>query len=161
MNTPHTAFTRDFTFRRRPAPVPADLRLSWRLPFLVLALGKSRGKRASLAKLHIVSDAAKNRANLLKLASVAGGEIGPTEWRIRIEPAVGRAANFLVGEGLTAWVRVGGRVGAQLTSRGLAAYELLEKESTLFAAERELLSLAASKLSEGLVSEILRESARS
>jgi hypothetical protein len=150
-------FTRDFTFVRRPTPVPADLRLSWRLPFLLIALGKSRGKKASLAKLHIVSDAAKNRSNLNKIQYVAGGYSDATEWRIRIEPAVGRAVDFLVGERLAEWVKVGGRAGVQLTAQGVRAYEALEKQADLFAGERDLLSLASNQLTEGLVTDILRE----
>jgi hypothetical protein len=44
-----------FELLARPEPLPGDLRLAWGLALVLLILGRSRGKRASLQKLHFMA----------------------------------------------------------------------------------------------------------
>ena len=50
-----------FALTSRPEPVPGDLRLGWGIALVVLLLGKSRAKRASLQKLHLLAHSIRTR----------------------------------------------------------------------------------------------------
>ena len=51
-----------FELSARPEPLPGDLRLAWGMALVILILGRSRGKRASLQKLHFMAHSARTRA---------------------------------------------------------------------------------------------------
>jgi hypothetical protein len=44
-----------FELSARPEPIPGDLRLAWGIALVILILGRSRAKRASLQKLHFMA----------------------------------------------------------------------------------------------------------
>jgi hypothetical protein len=92
--------TATFSFRSRPGSVPGDLRISWRLAVVLLILKYSRSKRASLPKLHLLNDAIRSKSAMEKLAEIVTGNRSVQDWRIRVEPALGRALDFARGEGL-------------------------------------------------------------
>ena len=70
--------SRRFSFRRRPTPVPADLRIAWRVSLILLMLLASRSNRASLAKLHILNDAIRsNQVDRLRDATDTDAKILP------------------------------------------------------------------------------------
>ena len=99
MNTPDFASTR-FSFKRRPTPVPGDMRIAWRVSLILLMLSASRSSKASLAKLHILNDAIRsNQVARLKDATAAGAKILP--WNLRVEPAFARAIDLTSGNGAT------------------------------------------------------------
>lgn len=156
MNTPDFASTR-FSFKRRPTPVPGDMRIAWRVSLIVLMLAASRSSKASLAKLHILNDAIRsNQVARLTEATAAGSKILP--WSLRVEPAFARAIDFVVGERLATWTKAGGRASLQLTATGTAAATELERVEDAFEIERKIINEHARILTEGRVSELLGES---
>lgn len=144
-----------FSFRRRPVPVPGDLRISWRLPLLLMMLGTSRGKKATLAKLNVLNDALRSEAAGARLKQIISApDSGPT-WGVRVEPALSRAIDFLVGEKLAQWVGLSNKSGLQLTAAGIKAADALLQNSTALLAERAFIKDVSRSVTESLVADIL------
>jgi hypothetical protein len=149
--------TRPFSFRRRPTPVPGDLRIAWRVALIVFMLGCSRSNRASLAKLHILNDAVRfDHHGSLKAA--LGGAKADLLWSFRVEPAFARAIDFVVGEKLAAWTKATGRAALQLTKGGIEAFEAVRDLKDALVTERQVISDLAKALPESSVASLLGES---
>ena len=144
-----------FSFVRRPVPVPGDLRIVWRLSLLLMMLGTSRGKKASLVKLHVLNHAARLHAAVAREKSTSNDTVPTPHWRVRVEPALGRAIDFLVGEKLAGWVQVGNRAGLQLTVAGARAAEALLINDTAMRDERAFLGVVAKNITESFVAALL------
>src|SRR5438876_12415673 len=89
-----------FSFERRPAPLPGDLRPAWRIALLLLILFHSRAQKASLQKLHVLNWAARTAGNQKLLLRFMSGAAGKDEIIPRVEPSLNRAINFARGESL-------------------------------------------------------------
>ena len=89
-----------FALTPRPEPVPGDLRVAWGIALVVLILGKSRGKRASLQKLHFLAHSARTRQARLEAQEVFARERRPSDFVVRVEPWLNRALAFARGAGL-------------------------------------------------------------
>lgn len=88
-------------FRQRPISVPGDLRPAWRISVIVLLLKKCcRQGRSSLRRLHVLSWAVRDEEVANALVRAIGGEVPPGTVLVRIEPALNRAVDFAIGEGL-------------------------------------------------------------
>jgi hypothetical protein len=144
-----------FSFVRRPVPVPGDLRIAWRLSLILLMLGASRGNRASLAKLYVLNDALKSASARVRLRNIIQFIEPPSSWRVRVEPALGRAIDFVVGEKLATWAEVSQRAGLQLTPAGLKAVDHLRKAEDALRDEKGFLEDLARPVTEGFVSALL------
>jgi hypothetical protein len=149
------ATTPEFSFELRPTPVPGDLRISWRLSVLLLMLFNSRGKKASLAKLHMLSDAVRSVAARKHLETIISTGSAPPTWRVRVEPAFGRAVDFLIGERFANWIHVGNGAGLELTDKGVQAAKALQKIPDALSGESEFLTHAAKQLFEAVVARVL------
>jgi hypothetical protein len=144
-----------FSFRPRPLPVPGDLRISWRLAVILLMLESARAKRASLAKLHILNESVRSKSARATLEGILDNNDRLSNWQMRIEPAFGRAINFLIGEGLAEWTRTAQRSGLQLNKKGLSSVKaLLDADDTLVE-EKQFLSSVGKRISEEFVTKIL------
>ena len=146
---------RRFSFASRPVPVPGDLRINWRLAIVLLMLGESRAKRASLAKLHVLNDAVRSSRSRHTLEQVLSGTAAPLTWRMRVEPAFGRAIDFVVGEKFAGWIQIAGRSGLQLTATGLASYEVIKASDDVVADEKSFLQAVGMRVTEEFVSRLL------
>lgn len=146
---------RSISFVRRPIPLPGDLRISWRIYFLVQILGRSRAKKSSLARINILHDASKANSHVEKLRAIIYKNAKPSSWRIRIDPSSGRAVDFLVGFGLADWVMVAGRVGVHLTAKGIEIFEGEEVRGADILGEYQDVFDVSKGLTESLVSKIL------
>jgi hypothetical protein len=149
---PHTPFT----FKARPSPVPGDLRIAWRFALNLLILNKSRGKRSSLARLYILNDAARsaNEADLLE--DILLGAAASNRWRIKVEPALGRALDLMVGESLFHWTTVSDRVGVELSATGLSLAGEIDTDGEIMTEEKGRVRTLSSKLTEARVTEFLK-----
>lgn len=78
---------RNFSFERKPSPVPGDLRIGWRIPLTLLMLNHSRGKRASLAKLNLLNDALRSERSRGKLSKIIRGDGRPLSSVLHRRPA--------------------------------------------------------------------------
>lgn len=141
-----------FSFQRRPIGVPGDLRLSWRLALVVLILLHSRGKKASLAKLHLLNGALRSQAAIQALRVVFEEKRELAGWRLSVEPALGRALDFARGEGL---VSSESGPAYRLTPKGERMAKALAQEPDALVSEREFLQLYGSMFTEGRVKKLL------
>src|SRR5687767_3185407 len=89
-----------FIFKRRPSPLPADLRPRWRVSLLLLILFHSRGQKASLQKLHVMNWALHSECTRGLLLRFAEGRIPKDSLIPRIEPSLTRAIDLAMAENL-------------------------------------------------------------
>jgi hypothetical protein len=144
-----------FSFVRRPVPVPGDLRIAWRLSLLLMMLGTSRSKKASLVKLHVLNDAVRSQTPAARENDGLDARLAVPRWRVRVEPALGRAVDFLVGEKLAAWIELSNRTGLQLTAAGAKTAAALLNNDTTMKEERAFLAAAAKDVTESFVTSLL------
>ena len=141
-----------FIFRRRPVPLPGDLRPTWRIGLLILLLSQCcRQQRSSLTKIHVLNWAARSEANHADLIALIEGRMSPDQLIVRFDPACNRAIDFAIGEGLLKRVD-GSRI--ELTESGNALAKEISKDSELYATEKKLAGAIKQKLSEMLVDNI-------
>lgn len=140
-------------FRHRPVSIPGDLRTSWRLALIIFILGQSRGQKASLSKLHLLSDALRSSQTIKKLGKILNGELQPSDWRIRVEPALGRALDFAMGERLISFEN---GPSFKLTSKGRQAASILNQRVDLLTTERDFLVNNGHGVSESFVKNLVR-----
>jgi hypothetical protein len=142
-----------FALTPRPEPVPGDLRLRWGIMLVVLMLGKCRGKRASLQKLHFLAHSIRTRRTRTQAGQVFAGTIKPSDILVRVEPWLNRALAFAKGAGL---VGMEGGKSARLTERGLGALKALYDDNHVLVEEKEFLEVIGSKATESSVEKIMR-----
>lgn len=146
---------RNFSFERKPSPVPGDLRIGWRIPLTLLMLNYSRGKRASLAKLNLLNDALRSGRSREKLSRIIRGETALIEWRMRVEPAFARNIDLVTGGQLAEWMVANGKAAICLSDIGKDIAKKIEDDDESFLAEKAFLREYASKITEGFVTQIL------
>jgi len=146
---------RNFSFTPRPLPVPGDLRINWRVAVILLMLAGSRAKRASLAKLHVLNYAIRSDRARAQLSRILDGTEHALNWQMRVEPALGRALNFVVGEGFARWTPVAARTGLELTPAGLKAASKVTEAEDLLVEERAFLETVGKRVTEDFVSRLL------
>jgi len=146
---------RNFSFKRKPSPVPGDLRIGWRVPITLLMLNSSRGKKASLAKLNLMNDALRSESSREKLANILRGQVARIEWRMRVEPAFGRNLDLLTGGGLAEWGVASGKAVICLTEKGKEISKAIQEDPDSFLDEKSFLARFSSELTEGFVNQIL------
>ena len=150
--------TTTLIFRRRPKAVSGDMRIGWRLSIMLLMLYYSRGKKASLAKLHMLNDAMRVNTSKDHLNKLLVEEQEVYSWSIRIEPAFARALDFLVSEGFADWGVANDRTTVKLTKSGISAAEALSESEEIFLEEKKYLKVVAKKLTEQSVVSVLSAS---
>lgn len=144
-----------FSFRARPIAVPGDLRIEWRVSLIMLMLGNSRSKQASLAKLHILNDAIRSSQGGHLLELVIKAKSGKMPWTFRVEPAFARAVDFVVGDKLATWTTTAGRAALQLTVQGIRLFDALNGEADVLTTEKVVLKEYAKSISETMVTAVL------
>lgn len=103
-------------FRQRPVSVPGDLRPIWRICLLIILLRKCCiGGKSSLRRLHVLNWAVRSPSVSTTLINAINGAFPPDAVIIRIEPALNRAIDLSIGEGL---VHRGTKDRIELTSKG-------------------------------------------
>lgn len=150
---------RRFSFRRRPVPVPGDLRIAWRVALILAMLANSRSNRASLAKLHILNDAVRSGREE-RLQTILSGPPTVAPWNLRIEPAFARAIDFVVGENLATWTKATGRAALQLTKTGIDAASAVMGVDDALIDERAAIAELAKQITETSVAALLGERGR-
>jgi hypothetical protein len=150
---------RRFSFRRRPVPVPGDLRIGWRVALIIVMLGSSRANRASLAKLHIINDAIRS-SQQDRLKIILSGPHAAVPWNLRVEPAFARAVDFVVGEKLAIWTKATGRAALQLTKTGVDAAAAVMGIEDALVEERAAVAELAKLITEATVAGLLGEKGR-
>lgn len=130
------AFDAEYTLRAAARSIPAELRPQWRVPVLLLILGRCRGRKANWRQLHVLNWAVRSPRTREAFAAVLEGMLSPDRVIVRYEPTLTRAVDLAVGFGLASWED--GRLLA-LTEKGREAMERLTNIDAL-ATERDFLN---------------------
>ena len=91
------------SFNPRPAAIPGDLRLSWRVSAVVLVLNRCRAKTASLEQIHFLMWAIGSRTGRDIGRRWFAGVRKPDDPIVRFDPAVSRTLLLAVATGLSYW----------------------------------------------------------
>jgi hypothetical protein len=142
-----------FELRSRPEPMPGDLRLAWGIALVVLILGSSRGKRASLQKLHFMAHSARTRDAREEATRVLENRRPTSAIVIRVEPWVNRALAFARGAKLIA---LEGGSHAKLTSDGVSLFEEISSVESVLSEEKEFLDTLGLRATERAIERIMR-----
>jgi hypothetical protein len=154
--TTHSGITdrAGFTFRRRPTSVPPDIRPEWRIPLLLLMVGRCRGQIATREQLHVLNSAVLSVGSRKSLLAALDGRLAPRSPALQLEPAFDRAIDRAIGLGLLA-TNTSGRL--ELTRLGRSVADTLDADEALFTSERELLASLPRPLSQSTIRKALAE----
>lgn len=142
-------------FRERRKPCAGDLRISWRIALLLIILSASRSKKASMAKLHVLNDATRSDRSRLKLLDMMNERRPMLDWRLRVEPALSRAVDFLIGEGFAHWDTSGGKMYVQLALKGEVAEKAISEAIEYEGLDKESIRYLSKNASEAFVSALI------
>jgi hypothetical protein len=146
-----------FKFQRRPTAVPGDLRIEWRVATLLLILSTCHGKKANLKQLHVLNWSIRSTKTRAAFIGILNGTQDPNTALVRFEPALNRAIDFSVGEGLTE--RIDG-TSISLTNKGLSFISELTKQNDCLLDERTFLQQIKGKTSQKNIDNLLAESSK-
>lgn len=146
-----------YTFERRPEPLAAALRPTWRVPLLLLLVEKGHGGGTSWKALHVLSWALRHPRHREMLLELRQGFDRPDRALVRIEPALDRAIDLAVALGYLDAARQ--RRSFRLTRAGREALNAI-KASDVFTEERSYLSALRGKVTQSEVEQLLEWRAR-
>jgi hypothetical protein len=142
-----------FELTLQPGPVPGDLRPAWGIALILLILGRSRGRRASLQKLHFLAHSVRTRETRQEAQGVFEGALRPADFVVRVEPWLNRAIAFAKAAGLIELER--GR-SVKLTEDGIETLNAVRTIETALAEEKAFIDAFGPLTTEGLVDKIMR-----
>ena len=143
----------NFLYTPRSEPVAGDLRMSWGLAILIIALHYSRSQKSNFQKLQFLAHAVRVDEGRHEVLGLLAGDYLPSEVSVRVEPALNRAVNFAQAIGL---VDVKKGVSVSLTKKGIQLGEELGKLEHALDEERDFLKFVAPKLTDKLMIRIWR-----
>jgi hypothetical protein len=142
-----------FTYTARPDPLPGDLRMSWGIAILVLALFYSRAKKSNFQKLQFMAHAVRLPEGREEVRGLLSGDLKPTEVSVRVEPSLNRAVALAHALKL---VKIENGRSVSLTDNGeKMATAILKGDSTL-KDEVSFLRDVAPKMTDALMKRVWR-----
>ena len=142
-----------FELTARPEPIPGDLRLAWGIALVILILGRSRVKRASLQKLHFMAHSARTRATRDQAERLFAGTLTSADMVVRVEPWLNRAIAFATAARLVS-LEHGGH--ARLTDSGIQTFEKISSTESLMVEEKAFIEAVARQATEGAIDKTMR-----
>lgn len=141
------------TFKRKRVPIPADYRPLYRIALILLILDRnSRGKKASIMKLHLFSWALKSQISKDILIDALDSGTLPTIWSF--EPSLNRALTFAEAEGLCEIVN---KKNYKITQKGRDFLNMVIKEQDIFYTEKEFLSRVGLRVGETAIQNTIKK----
>ena len=141
-----------FTFERKPDPIPGEMRPQWRIAVLLIILQASRGKKASLRKLHVLSWVVRNSQSRERFIRYVNGELASTDIIIRVDPGLNHALALARAERL---IDIVSGKTASMTAKGQAfAQEILSYKDTL-SEEKDFMDVIKPHIRESKIAELL------
>lgn len=129
-------FVRHIRFKRKPIPIPAEYRPSYKMAQIVLILKLTcQGEKGSLLKLHLLSWALKSEINRQELIKFIRSNFKSDLKIWGIEPALNRALSYAVAEKICS-IEKGKYI---LTKKGNAFYEKIIRDSKILDIEIDFL----------------------
>lgn len=154
---PNLSSSVQIEFRERPVPLPAPLRLYWRVVLLCLILrDASRAGTSTLRRLHVLNWALRSPSARHNLLAVVDGRRRPEDVIVRFDPTLSIVLDFASAELLVERLS-GGRV--RLTDKGERLVKSVRKENSALEDERHFLESIGKSITEGMV-EIMARTAR-
>lgn len=144
---------RAFTFRDRPTPVAADLRIVWRLPLLLMTLHFSRQRQSSLERLHVLNWAFRTPRARALIESVVEGKRRPGDVVVRADTTLDQLLAFAAAEGLVALSEQGRAI---LTTSGESLVAEVLATDDCLADERAHMPRLAKAVTEKWVNQLVR-----
>lgn len=142
-----------FTFTARPDPMPGDLRMSWGIAVLILALFYSRAKKSNFQKLQFMAHAVRLPQGMDEVRGLLSGLYSPTQVSVRVEPSLNRAVALAHALKL---VKIENGTSVSLTGAGeKMALAILEGDGTL-KEEMSFLREVAPKMTDALMKRVWR-----
>lgn len=139
-------------FRERPIAIPGDLRPTWRISVLSILLRKCcRQGKSSLQRLHVLSWAVRSKEVGSSLAQSVEGEIPPDSVLVRIEPAVNRAIDLAIGEGI---LRRSNRDRVELTNKGKKFADSILENQLVLSHEKDFIDQVRFSITESFVTKM-------
>ena len=150
--SPLALLDKPFRFSRVGESIAGDLRPQWRIAVILLILNEaSRGSTSSMAKLHLITWMVRQPYRWELFEEILEGSRRPFGLIVRYEPALVRAIELALGEGLVEFLS-GARV--KLTDRGQkGAEEIVGSEALID--ELEFLRKSKSHLTEKRINALL------
>lgn len=145
-------FKQPFTFVSRPTPVSGDYRPLWRIALVLIILQYSRGKKASLPKLHLLNWAIRSHEGRSRLKGYFQGKIRKEEVAVRVDPSLNRAIDYSAGERLVEVLR--GK-SLKLTEKGSSLVSQVESDIFCLKDEKSFLKDMQPFLTEANVRDLL------
>jgi hypothetical protein len=142
-----------FELTSRPEPVPGDLRMAWGIALIILILGRSRGRRASLQKLHFMAHSARTKESREEVCHVFTGDRSSSDLVVRVEPWLNRAIAFATAAGLITLEH--GR-SVQLTDEGMKTLDRINSGDSVMIDERIFLDTISPRATESAVERLMR-----
>ncbi|OLP44430.1 hypothetical protein [Rhizobium oryziradicis] len=142
-----------FTYSARPDPVPGDLRMSWGIAVLVLALFFSHGKKSNFQKLQFMAHAVRLREGREEVRGLLSGEYNAADVSVRVEPSLNRAVAFAHALQL---VTIKKGTSVSLTDSGKKMAEAILKEGDTLKDEVSFLGDVAPKMTDILMKRVWR-----
>lgn len=142
----------DIVFDAKPNAVPYNYRISYKVAQLCFILAKScRGKTGCLpVKLHIISFALCSMDAMDKLLNYAQYDfLDPPI--IRFDPAVNKAVTFAIADKL---IFQGNNGKYILTDKGWDLVSEIEKDESIFVAEKSVLELLSKKMTDNKIKQL-------
>jgi hypothetical protein len=142
-----------FQINSRPEPVPGDLRRGWGIAVLILILGRSYNKRASLQKLHFMAYSIRSQHNRNIVQEVLLSENKSLSVIVRIEPWLNNALAFAHGSGL---VKIEKGKAARLTIKGTLVLVEITRDELVFSDEIAFLNSVSKLATEDTINRIMK-----
>ena len=137
----------------KPDPLPGDLRVNWGIALLLAILGNSRGKRASLQKIHFLAHSVRTKSARDVAMLAIKNEIHPGCVMVHVEPWVNRAISFAKASFLISVEKSGSYL---LTKKGEVILNEIYSDSELFINEKAFFAEIGPLASERAIDEISR-----
>lgn len=123
-----------FTFKRRPVPLPGDMRPVWRLHVVVMLLEQCWGGKATHQQLHVLNWAIRTEETRAGFLQFVHGHRSPNQIIVRYDPSLNRAVDFAFAEGIVSHHEESPDLVGEDTTRGSNYRIMLTKKG------RELLA---------------------
>lgn len=142
-----------FAYKPRPDPIPGDLRMSWGMATLILALFFSRARKSNFQKLQFLAHSVRIPEGREEVRGLLSGEYKPADVSVRVEPSLNRAVALAHA---LKFVKVEKGTSISLTGQGAKMAEAILKEGNILIEERRFLSEVAPRMTDSLMRRVWR-----
>lgn len=142
-----------FLYTPRPDPMAGDVRMSWGIGILLIALHHSRAKKSNFQKLQFLAHAVRLEEGREEVLGLVSGKYRPSDVSVRVEPTLNRAVQFAHAMKL---VEIEKGTSITLTDEGAKAAAAIERDGDVLKEEIGFLKVVAPKMTDALMKRVWR-----